>query len=88
MIPKGGKVNIKTPQNTAGSPSITTMKSGLPSSAGNPIKTLVQQGTKHAQVPQKSSHPTMGSNPKPSMSGTKIKTKIQTGNPGSRTGKK
>ena len=88
MIPKSGKVNIKTPQNTAGSPAITTRNTDLPSSSEKPIKILIQQGTKHAQQSEKSSRSAPANAPKPSMSGTKIGTKIQTGNPGSRTGKK
>jgi len=83
-LPKAGKVNIKTPQNTAGSPSISS-GSVRPSAAGNPIKILIQQGTKHSRASEKSSHGTPSAAPKPSKSGTKVSPVIQTGTPGSRT---
>lgn len=72
MTPKGGNVNIKTPQSTAGSPRIT--RGGVnPSASGGKIVGGLKK------------NPSPGSAPRPSTSGRKIQTKIQTGTPASRT---
>lgn len=72
MIPKFGKVNIKTPQNTAGSPSISKGRSGMPSpSAGKIVGGLKK-------------NPAPGAAAQPSKSGTKIAPVIQRGTRGSK----
>lgn len=75
-LPKAGKVNLKTPQNAAGSPSITSRSGGLPSVSASKIK-----------GPLKST-PGPSAAPRPSTQGRKVSTVIQSGNAGSRTGKK
>lgn len=76
-LPKGGKAPIKGPQTQEGFP--LPKLGGGAGSAPATIKTLIQQGTKAAQIGQKSSQGKPGSARKPSTSGTKINPVIQTG---------
>lgn len=72
-LPKGGKVNIKTPQNSGGLPKIAASSySGPAMKQGSSIKGPLKK------------NPAPGAAPKPSTKGNKIKTVIQTGNPASR----
>lgn len=76
-LPKGGKVNMKTPQNSGGLPKVAASSYSGPSNTPS----------KKIKGPLKA-NPAPGSAPKPKNSGAKFQSKIQTGNPGSRTGKK
>jgi len=76
-LPKSGKVPLKGPQSQAGF-TMPKMGGGAGSSPAT-IKTLIQQGTRPAQIAQKSSHGTSSAATKPSTSGTKITKVIQSG---------
>lgn len=71
-FPKGGKQSVKTPQSAEGWPKIKS------SGGVNPSRS-----TQKIVGPLKS-NPRPGAASKPSTGGTKIKTKIQTGNPASK----
>lgn len=76
-LPKAGKAPLKGPQSQAGF-TIPKMGGGAGSSPAT-IKTLIQQGTKFAQIAQKKSHGDAASATKPDTSGTKITKVIQSG---------
>lgn len=66
-LPKGGKVNMKTPQNSGGLPKVAASSYSGPSASGGKIIGPLKK------------NPAPGSAPRPSTKGNKVSPVIQTG---------